>query len=104
MLSPNLNINFMGARRIALIFSAVAIVFSLGSLITRGLNFGLDFSGGYLLEMSYSSEVDLADIRSALAEEGFENPLVSILGMSLPTILSGSAIVSVVLGLSLIHI
>ena len=80
MLSPNLNINFMGARRIALVFSAVAIVFSLGSLITRGLNFGLDFSGGYLLEMSYSSEVDLADIRSALAEEGFENPLVHYFG------------------------
>ena len=80
MLSPNLNINFMGARRIALIFSAVAIVFSLGSLITRGLNFGLDFSGGYLLEMSYSSEVDLADIRSALAEEGFENALVQNFG------------------------
>ena len=80
MLSANLNINFMGARRIALIFSAVAIVFSLGSLITRGLNFGLDFSGGYLLEMSYSSEVDLADIRSALAEEGFENPLVQNFG------------------------
>jgi len=80
VLSPNLNINFMGARRIALIFSAVAIVFSLGSLITRGLNFGLDFSGGYLLEMSYSSEVDLADIRSALAEEGFENPLVQNFG------------------------
>ena len=80
MLSTNLNINFMGARRIALVFSAVAIVFSLGSLITRGLNFGLDFSGGYLLEMSYSSEVDLADIRSALAEEGFENPLVQNFG------------------------
>lgn len=70
----------MGARRIALVFSAVAIVFSLGSLVTRGLNFGLDFSGGYLLEMSYSSEVDLADIRSALAEEGFENPLVQNFG------------------------
>ena len=70
MLSPNLNINFMGARRIALIFSAVVIIFSLGSLVTRGLNFGLDFSGGYLLEMSYATEVDLADIRSALAEEG----------------------------------
>ncbi|MFL2538356.1 MAG: protein translocase subunit SecF [Candidatus Rariloculaceae bacterium] len=80
MLSTNLNINFMGARRIALVFSAVAIVFSLGSLVTRGLNFGLDFSGGYLLEMSYSSEVDLADIRSALAEEGFENPLVQNFG------------------------
>lgn len=80
MLNPSININFMGARRIALIFSALVIVLSLGSLITRGLNFGLDFSGGYLLEMSYASEVDLADVRSALAEEGFENPLVQNFG------------------------
>ena len=80
MLNPDININFMGARRIALIFSALIIVLSLGSLITRGLNFGLDFSGGYLLEMSYASEVDLADVRSALAEEGFENPLVQNFG------------------------
>lgn len=80
MLNPGININFMGVRRIALIFSALIIVLSLGSLITRGLNFGLDFSGGYLLEMSYASEVDLADVRSALAEEGFENPLVQNFG------------------------
>ena len=80
MLNPGININFMGARRIALIFSALIIALSLGSLITRGLNFGLDFSGGYLLEMSYESEADLADIRSALAEEGFENPLVQNFG------------------------
>ena len=80
MLNSGTNINFMGARRAALIFSVLVIVLALGSLVTRGLNFGLDFSGGYLLEMSYASEVDLADIRSALAEEGFENPLVQNFG------------------------
>jgi preprotein translocase subunit SecF len=80
MLNSGININFMAARRAALIFSVLVIVLALGSLVTRGLNFGLDFSGGYLLEMSYASEVDLADIRSALAEEGFENPLVQNFG------------------------
>jgi preprotein translocase subunit SecF len=80
MLNSGTNINFMAARRAALIFSVLVIVLALGSLVTRGLNFGLDFSGGYLLEMSYASEVDLADIRSALAEEGFENPLVQNFG------------------------
>ncbi len=80
MLSSRSNINFMGFRRVAIIFSALLIVLSLGSLFSRGLNFGLDFSGGYLLEISYASEVDLANIRSVLVDEGFENPLVQNFG------------------------
>ena len=80
MLSSSLNIDFMGGRRIALAFSAVLIIFSLGSLVTRGLNFGLEFTGGDLLEISYAGEADLADIRATLLGEGFENPLVQIFG------------------------
>lgn len=75
-----LNIDFMGARRAALLISAVVIALSLGSLVTRGLNFGLDFTGGHLLELAYAGEADLADIRAALSDEGFENPLVQNFG------------------------
>ena len=78
--TSRLNIDFMGARRIALAISAVVIAFSLVSLVTRGLNFGLDFTGGYLMELTYAGEADLADIRDALNEEGFENPLVQNFG------------------------
>ncbi|MED5535459.1 MAG: protein translocase subunit SecF [Pseudomonadota bacterium] len=70
----------MGGRRIALMFSAIIISFSLGSLVTRGLNFGLDFTGGDLLELSYAGEADLADIRVALTEDGFDNPVVQNFG------------------------
>ena len=56
------------------------ILFSLGSLVTRGLNFGLDFTGGDLLELSYAGEADLADIRVALTEDGFDNPVVQNFG------------------------
>ena len=80
MLSSSLNIDFMGGRRIALAFSAVIMIFSLGALVTRGLNFGLEFTGGDLLEISYAGEADLADIRTTLLEEGFGNPLVQIFG------------------------
>ena len=80
MLSSSLNIDFMGGRRIALAFSAVIMIFSLGALATRGLNFGLEFTGGDLLEISYAGEADLADIRATLLGEGFENPLVQIFG------------------------
>ena len=75
-----LNIDFMGARRVALAVSAVVIAFSLVSLVTRGLNFGLDFTGGDLLELTYAGEADLAEIRAVLNEEGFENPLVQNFG------------------------
>lgn len=70
----------MSGRRIALMLSAVLILFSLGSLATRGLNFGLDFTGGDLLELSYAGEADLADIRAALTEDGFDSPVVQNFG------------------------
>jgi len=70
----------MSGRRIALMLSAVLILFSLGSLATRGLNLGLDFTGGDLLELSYAGEADLADIRAALTEDGFDSPVVQNFG------------------------
>ena len=74
------NFDFMGVRRIALAASAVVLVLSMGSVLTRGLNFGLDFTGGDLLELSYQGEADLAGIRAALTGAGFENPLVQNFG------------------------
>ncbi len=80
MISDRLNIDFMGARRVALIISAVVIGLSLVSLVTRGLNFGLDFTGGDLLELTYAGEANLADIRDALNEEGLQNAVVQNFG------------------------
>ena len=70
----------MGARRLAVAVSAVIIAASLVSLVARGLNFGLDFTGGYVLELTYAGEANLAEIRAVLNEEGFENPLVQNFG------------------------
>ena len=78
--TSRLNIDFMGARRVALAVSAVVIAASLVSLVTRGLNFGLDFTGGDSLELTYDGEADLADIRATLNEEGFEDPVVQNFG------------------------
>ena len=60
--------NFMGGRRVALVCAAVLIVVSLGSIFSRGLNFGIDFTGGVLLEVAYAGEADLAGIRDVLVE------------------------------------
>ena len=74
------NIDFMGARRVAVAVSAVVIAASLVSVVTRGLNFGLDFTGGDLLELTYEGEADLADVREALAGAGFEDAQVQYFG------------------------
>lgn len=64
-------INFMGQRRITTTLSIVLILVSLVSLGTRGLNFGIDFTGGVLLEAEYPQAADLGSIRADLASNDF---------------------------------
>jgi len=73
-------IDFMGRRKIALTFSAVLLIASLISLASNGLNLGIDFTGGFLIEAGYENEVDLEPVRSALAENGFEDAIVQYFG------------------------
>jgi preprotein translocase subunit SecF len=69
-------INFMGIRRKALLLSAVLILASLGLLVTRGLNLGIDFSGGHLVQAEFSEPVAVADVRSLLAGIGQEQAVI----------------------------
>ena len=73
-------IDFMSKRMIALVFSVILIVVSIGSLFYQGLNFGIDFTGGYLIEVGYEKEVDIGPIRSTLAENGFDDAMVQHFG------------------------
>ncbi len=68
--------NFMGLRRYALVFSALLLIASIGSLSTQGLVLGLDFSGGTQIEVGYDKPVEVADIRVKLEGAGFESPVV----------------------------
>jgi preprotein translocase subunit SecF len=76
------NIDFLGQsrRRIALAISALMIAVSLASLATRGLDFGIDFTGGILLEVGYEQPANLDSIRSSLADAGFEDAQVQRFG------------------------
>ena len=62
----NLNFDFMKLRKAAMIISAVLLLLSIASLATKGLNFGLDFTGGTLLEVSYQQPADIQKIRAQL--------------------------------------
>lgn len=68
--------DFMGQRKLATVASAVLIVISLGSLMSKGLVLGLDFTGGTLIEVGFEQAVDIGPIRSRLAESQFHDPVV----------------------------
>ena len=69
----NLNIPFMRYRKIATIASLSLLALSILSLGFRGLNLGLDFSGGTLIEVSYSEAANLGDIRDLMTANGFDD-------------------------------
>jgi preprotein translocase subunit SecF len=73
-------INFMGRRKLALAFSVLLLLVSIGSFVTRQLNWGLDFTGGTLVEAHYSETVDLDGIRSGLAGAGYPGAVVVAFG------------------------
>ncbi|MDO8863559.1 protein translocase subunit SecF [Haliea sp. E1-2-M8] len=73
-------IDFMGSRKLALAVSLLLILVSIGSFITRQLNWGLDFTGGTLVEVHYSDTADLGSIRTLLQDSGFAGAIVVAYG------------------------
>jgi len=78
--SKGSQIDFMSGRKIALIFSSLLVIASFVSLGTKGLNFGIDFTGGTLVEVEYSKAVELAGVRASLGEAGFKEAIVQHFG------------------------
>lgn len=73
-------LDFMRFRHVAMVLSGLLLLVSVASLATRGLNFGLDFTGGTLVEVSYQQPADLNVIRQALVDFGFDNAVVQHFG------------------------
>ena len=73
-------INFMGQRKLAQFISLVLLVASIGSLAVKQLNWGLDFTGGTLVEVHYSETADLNAIRSTLEGAGYDGAIVVSFG------------------------
>ncbi|MFQ3245675.1 MAG: preprotein translocase subunit SecF [Arenicella sp.] len=73
-------INFIGLRKLALIFSIALLAASTYSLSTQGLNYGIDFSGGTKLELAYQQNVSVLDMRATLASSGYPEAVVQHFG------------------------
>lgn len=76
----NLDINFMAARKIALVLSIFFLFASITSLSFKQLNFGLDFTGGSLVELHYLESVEVDAVRSSLASAGYTGAQVTQFG------------------------
>ena len=82
LIKENTSIDFLGPRRrkIAVSISVLLIIASLASLATRGLEFGIDFTGGILLEVGYQEAANMQAIRGDLARDGYTDAQVQRFG------------------------
>ena len=76
------HLNFLGKRKIAMVLSVVLLTLSIGSFFVRGLNFGIEFTGGVVVEAGFPDAADLTAIRSALEEAEFTEAIVQHFGTS----------------------
>ena len=74
------HVDFMSKRKLAMTVSALVMLASIVSLGIKGLNFGLDFSGGTLIELGYQKPVELEGIRGLLEKNGYHNAMVQHFG------------------------
>lgn len=72
--------DFIGTRKIAILVSVALTVITAISFFVRGLNFGLDFTGGTLVELAYAQPVEAAEVRRQLADAGFADAVVQHFG------------------------
>ena len=81
-------INFLGLRRWAVGLSLLLMLISAASLLTKGLNWGLDFTGGSQLQISFTHPADIPSLRQQLAAAGFKDILVQSYGTSQDVLIS----------------
>ncbi len=81
IIPPGLRIDFLSRAKLAMTMSAVLILIGLTSIVMRGgLNLGIDFSGGTLLQLRFSEPAVISDIRDVLGGLGLDNSVVQHFG------------------------
>ena len=80
MASETPTFDFMGKRRLATILSAILVLGSIGLLAVNGLNWGLDFTGGTLVEVAFAEPTSPQTVRDELTNAGYENGVVQNFG------------------------
>lgn len=81
LIRPDTRIDFVGKQKYALVISTIVILISIGSIFLHGgLNYGVDFAGGILLQIKFSKLVDISEVRNALEAIGSKDAMVQKFG------------------------
>jgi len=81
IIKSDTNIDFLGKQKIGLAFSLILIIVSIGSLIIhKGPNYGIDFIGGTLVQIKFSQNVAITDVRNGLNNLGLKDTSVQNFG------------------------
>ena len=97
LFKKDLKIDFLRMRQLAAMISVAVIVAGMGSIAIQGINWGLDFTGGTLVEVRYEDQVSVDEVRSHLADANIANATVQYFGTTrdvmvrVPTQAEGSA-------------
>ncbi|GJL83087.1 MAG: protein-export membrane protein SecF [marine bacterium B5-7] len=97
ILKKETHFDFLGLRKHAVLISSALILVGLMSLVFRGLSFGIDFTGGTLVELRYGDSVEIQEVRDSLTDAGFDDAVVQHFGTSrdvmvrLPVTVEGSS-------------
>ena len=100
----NFNIDFMAWRKIALSVSIILATVSILSLSLKQLNYGLDFTGGSLVELHYPNEIEVGNIRQSLTNAGYEGAQVALFGSTQDVLIKLPGSVSDTLGAEIIQV
>jgi preprotein translocase subunit SecF len=80
LLRPGLSIDFIGLRSTMFVVSGVLVALSLTLMVTRGVNYGIDFAGGTMMQLRFPEETAIGDLRTSLTKGGLQGVTVQDLG------------------------
>ncbi|MDX8389009.1 MAG: protein translocase subunit SecF [Mariprofundaceae bacterium] len=80
LIRPDLNFDFVGKRHQAMMLSAALLLIAIGFLVFRGLNFGIDFTGGTLVEVKFNTTTEISEIRNKLQPAGYGQAIIQEFG------------------------
>ena len=72
--------NFLSKKKFAIIVSSILIIFSILSFSIKGLNFGIDFSSGYIVQLKFEKDLNISNVRNAFEKNGVSDSIIQYFG------------------------
>ncbi|MEC9206159.1 MAG: protein translocase subunit SecF [Pseudomonadota bacterium] len=80
IIKKNTNFNFLEFRKLAIVFSSFLIIVCILSFSTKGLNWGIDFSSGYIAQLKYEDDIEIQELKKSLMKTGIKDSVIQYYG------------------------